>query len=58
MSLQVRGIVTGHDANGRTVVKIDEVETRCEEPFISLSAHSRSTSNVKGFAKSHSRRGL
>jgi len=25
MALQVRRVVTGHDANGRTVVKIDEV---------------------------------
>ena len=25
MALQVRRVVTGHDANGRAVVKIDEV---------------------------------
>jgi len=25
MSLQIRRVVTGHDANGRAVVKIDEV---------------------------------
>jgi hypothetical protein len=25
MALQVRGVVTGHDADGRATVKIDEV---------------------------------
>lgn len=58
MAVQVRRVVTGHDASGRAVVKIDEAETRCQEPFISLSAHPRSTGNVRGFAKPHSRRGL
>jgi len=58
MALQIRRVITGHDANGRAVVEIDEVQTRCEEPLISLSGHSRSTANVMGFAKPHSRRGL
>ena len=56
MTRHVRRVVTGHDANGRAGVKIEEVEKRCQETFISQSAHSRSTVNVRGFAKSHSRR--
>ena len=58
MSLQVRRIVTEHDASGRAVIKIDEVDIRCQQPFISLSAHIQSKTNVSGFAKTHSRRGL
>jgi quercetin dioxygenase-like cupin family protein len=31
MSLQVRRVVTGHDANGRAVVKFDEISGRLKE---------------------------
>ena len=58
MTRQVRRVVSGHDANERAVVKIEEVEKRCQETFTSQSAHSRSTANVRGFSKPHSRRGL
>ena len=58
MAVQVRRVVTGHDANGRAVVKIDEVENTFQGPFISLSAHLRSAAKVISFAKPHSRRGL
>ena len=55
MSLQLRRVATGPDANGRAVVKIDEVETRYQEVFIPLSARPRSTANVRVCAKPHSR---
>ena len=55
MTRQVRRVVTGHDVNGRLGVKIEEVEKRCQETFLSQSAHSRSTANVRGVAKPHSR---
>jgi len=46
MALQFRRIVTGHDGNGRAVVKVDEVEKRCQGPLISLSARPRSIASV------------
>ena len=55
MTRQVRRVVTGQDANERAVDKIDEVEKSCHETFIFQSAHSRSTANVRGFPKPHSR---
>jgi hypothetical protein len=55
MTRHVRWVVSGHDANERAVVKIDELERRCQETFLSRSAHSRSTPNVRGFSKPHSR---